>query len=466
MMLWKYIEEKMLQHPSSNLMEEGVSMTYEEAVIFAKAFAQSLDGSCYAILCRSELFSALAVLSCIAAGVPFVPMSYRYGRKHCEKIFNTIHPEYAITDVLGELQVVELEEGAYRKPEGEQPAAILCTSGTTGAPKGVMLSERNLLTNLMDIRRYFAVGPMDKILIARPLYHCAVLTGEFFISLCRGVNICFFNGGLDPAGILQVLKKEGITVLCGTPTMLSALARFGRRATAASAVRTIAVSGECLDTARARFIENAFPAAKIYHVYGLTEASPRVTCLPAEQFAADGTCVGYPLHSVRLRVVDRRGKPVFPGEAGELCVQSESVMLGYYDDPAGTAAVLRGGWLHTGDMAVMRRDGLVKIQGRKDNMIIRGGMNIYPQEIEKILAMDPRVFEVLAYGIPDALSGEKIGLRIVGAFTNRDEVLRMCRRLLLPYQMPAVVEIVDSLPKNGSGKIIRPKRKRQVEEDA
>ena len=407
-MLWKYIEEKMLQHPSSNLMEEGVSMTYEEAVIFAKAFAQSLDGSCYAILCRSELFSALAVLSCIAAGVPFVPMPYRYGRKHCEKIFNTIHPEYAITDVLGELQVVELEEGAYRKPEGEQPAAILCTSGTTGAPKGVMLSERNLLTNLMDIRRYFAVGPMDKILIARPLYHCAVLTGEFFISLCRGVNICFFNGGLDPAGILQVLKKEGITVLCGTPTMLSALARFGRRATAASAVRTIAVSGECLDTARARFIENAFPAAKIYHVYGLTEASPRVTFLPAEQFAADGTCVGYPLHSVRLRVVDRRGKPVFPGEAGELCVQSESVMLGYYDDPAGTAAVLRGGWLHTGDMAVMRRDGLVKIQGRKDNMIIRGGMNIYPQEIEKTLAMDPRFLRCWLTASPMPCPGKKL----------------------------------------------------------
>lgn len=459
-MLWKYIEEKMLQHPCSKLTEDGVSMTYEEAVVFAKAFAGALDGSCYAVLCRSELFAALAILSCIAAGVPFIPMSYRYGRKHSERIFDTICPEYVITDVLGELQVVELENGCYRKPAGEQPAAILCTSGTTGAPKGVMLSEKNLLTNLMDIRRYFAIGVTDKILIARPLYHCAVLTGEFLISLCLGVHICFYSAGLDPAGILKKLKKEEVTVLCGTPTMLCTLARFGRRSVSASTVRTIAVSGECLDTVRARTIESAFPAARIYHVYGLTEASPRVTFLPAEQFAANGAWVGYPLHSVRLRVVDRRGKPVFPGEAGELCVQGDSVMLGYYDDPGATAAVIRDGWMRTGDMAIMRRDGLVKILGRRDNMIIRGGMNIYPQEIERTLAMDGRVSEVLAYGIADPLSGEKIGLRIVGAFKDRDEVLRMCRRLLLPYQMPAVVELVDSLPKNGSGKILRPKKYR------
>lgn len=464
-MLWKYIEEKMLQHPCSKLTEKGVTMSYEEAVVFAKAFARSLDGSCYAVLCRSELFAALAILSCIAAGVPFVPMSYRYGRKHCERIFDTIRPEYAITDVLGELQVVELQSGCYRNPAGEQPAAILCTSGTTGTPKGVMLSKRNLLANLLDIRRYFAVGVTDKILIARPLYHCAVLTGEFLISLCLGVHICFFSTGLDPAGILKALKKDEITVLCGTPTMLCALAHFGRRAAAGSNVRTIAVSGECLDTARARIIESAFPTAKIYHVYGLTEASPRVTFLPAEQFATDGAWVGYPLHSVRLRVADRRGSPVFPGEAGELCVQGDSVMLGYYNDPGATATVLRGGWLHTGDMAIMRRDGLVKILGRRDNMIIRGGMNIYPQEIEKALAVDGRVSEVLAYGIPDSLSGEKIGLRIAGSFTGRDEVLRMCRHLLLPYQMPTVVELVDSLPKSGSGKILRPRRGRKAEED-
>lgn len=454
-MLWNYIEEKMSCYPKSTISEDAASFTYQETVDFAKRFASRLDGSCYAILCRSELFAALAILSCIAAGVTFVPLSYRYGRKHCERILETVHPDFAITDILGELNVVALDGGTYEEPQGERPAAILCTSGTTGSPKGVMLSRRNLLTNVADISRYFAISSADKILIARPVYHCAVLTGEFLISLCCGTDISFFSGGLSPAVILQRIKKEKITVLCGTPTMFTALARFGQRAAAGSSLRTIVLSGECLDIPRARAIEKAFPAAKIYHVYGLTEASPRVTFLPPDLFAVCSDWVGYPLHSVQLRIIDRRGNPAKSDETGELCVRGNSVMMGYYNDPAATAAVLQGGWLRTGDMAVMEQKGLVKIRGRRDNMIIRGGMNIYPQEIEKNLAQDSRVREVMAYGIPDAFSGEKIGLRIAGDFANRDQVLRLCRRMLLPYQMPSVVDLVDTLPKNGSGKIIR-----------
>ena len=465
-MLWEYIEEKMLRYPDSTLAEEDVFITYEGAIAFAKEFAKRLGASCYGILCRSELFGALAILSCIAAGATFLPLSYRYGRKHCENIFQTVHPEYVITDIMGELSVVELDGGTYREPVGERPAAILCTSGTTGKPKGVMLSEKNLCTNISDIRRYFAIGPADKILIPRSLYHCAVLTGEFLTSLCQGTHICFFSDSFNTSEILRRIRKNEITVLCGTPTMLISLAYFGRRAVAGSTLRTIAVSGECLDTVRAQTIESAFPAAKIYHVYGLTEASPRVTFLPPEQFAAQGTYVGYPLHSLQLRVVNRRGKAICPGEAGELCVRGDSVMMGYYFDPAATAAVLRGGWLYTGDMAEISREGLVKILGRRDNMIIRGGMNIYPQEIEKCLSMDSRVREVMAYGISDPLFGEKIGLRIAGDFAGRDEVLRMCRRMLLPYQVPAVVELMDELPKNGAGKIVREKGGRRAEENA
>lgn len=465
-MLWKYIEEKMLRHQDSTLVEEDICITYEGAVAFAKEFAKRLEASCYGILCRSELSGALAILSCIAAGVTFLPLSYRYGRKHCENIFQTVHPEYMITDIMGELNVVKLDNGTYQEPVGERPAAILCTSGTTGKPKGIMLSEKNLCTNISDIRRYFAINPADKILISRSLYHCAVLTGELLTSLCQGTHVHFYSESFRPGEILRKIKAEEITVLCGTPTMLTALARFERCTSNKSTLRTIAISGECLDAARARTIKDAFPAAKIYHVYGLTEASPRVTFLPPEQFAAQGTCVGYPLRSLQLRVVDRRGTVVFPGETGELCVRGDSVMMGYYNDPTATVAVLRGGWLYTGDMAEISREGLVKIRGRKDNMIIRGGMNIYPQEIEKCLSMDSRVREVMAYGISDPLFGEKIGLRIAGDFAGRDEVLRMCRRMLLPYQVPAVVELMDELPKNGAGKIVREKGGRRAEENA
>lgn len=465
-MLWEYIKEKMDRYPNSALSEGKVIYTYREVSAFAERLAAQLTGSCYGVLCRSELSGALAVLSCIAAGVPFVPLCHRYGRRHCENIFQTIRPEYILTDEGGKLRAAELEDSTYCAPKGERPAAILCTSGTTGAPKGVMLSEKNLCTNVSDICRYFAIGPGDRILISRSLYHCAVLTGEFLTALCQGAHIHFFSEGFHPGKLLQRIEEEEITTLCGTPTMLGALARFGRQTAAARGLRTLAVSGECMDAARAETIRRAFPAARIYHVYGLTEASPRVTFLPPEQFARQGSYVGYPLHSLQLRVVDKKGRAVFPGETGELCVRGDSVMMGYYNDPAATDAVLRGGWLHTGDLAAMDRNGLVKIRGRKDDLIIRGGMNIYPAEIERCLAADPRVREVMAYGIPDPVSGERIGLRIAGDFSGRDEVLRMCRQWLLPYQIPAVVELMEALPKNGAGKLLRTGKYRKDTENA
>jgi long-chain acyl-CoA synthetase len=152
--------------------------------------------------------------------------------------------------------------------------------------------------------------------------------------------------------------------------------------------------------------------------------------------------------------VDEEGQNVRNGEAGELLVKGPNIMMGYYKDQAATDKALIDGWLHTGDLAYMK-EGLLYIKGRKDDLIIYAGMNIYPAEIENALREDLHVQEVLAYGIPDKLCGQTVGLKIVGDFSTKSEIVDLCNRMLPPYARPKVIEWVDSLPKNGSGKILR-----------
>ena len=170
MELWQFIRRHMLTHAQQTVCEKDAKITFEEMAIFSEIFAQKLQGiKCCAILCRSEMAAAMGLLSCFAAGVTAVPLSLRYGEKHCKTILDTISPDAVITAI--------------------RPALIMCTSGTTGVPKGAMLSERGIVTNVKDIAEYFTMDTTDTILIARPLYHCAVLSGEFLAALVKGTRI-------------------------------------------------------------------------------------------------------------------------------------------------------------------------------------------------------------------------------------------------------------------------------------
>ena len=196
-------------------------------------------------------------------------------------------------------------------------------------------------------------------------------------------------------------------------------------------------------------------AFNIYHVYGLTEASPRVSYLPKDMFYEHPDCVGVPLDSVDIRIVDSNGKEVKLGEEGILWVRGDNIMSGYYNSPKETERVLCAGWLCTNDIALVTPEGLLKIKGRSDDLIIRAGMNIYPAEIEATLKKDGRVREVLAHKVETTSMGTQIGLKIAGEFNNVDDVKKMCANLLPKFQMPIVIELFEELPKNGSGKIIR-----------
>lgn len=453
MRLWNYIRQHLQNHPEQTVSESAASMSFEDMSIWAEEFSKKLYGiDCCAILCTSEMAASMALLACFAANVTAVPLSMRYGEAHCHKILDTISPDGIIMDTNGEITVYKLKDSQYITPP-EHPALIMCTSGTTGKPKGAMLSEENMMTNVSDISDYFQMNTTDTILIARPLYHCAVLTGEFLTAIVRGAHIRFYSEQFNPAKMLEQIKEYEITAFCGTPTLLSMMARFNR-GTSAQTLRHICISGECMSSEVGRKISAAFPSCNIYHIYGLTEACPRVSFLPPERFDEFPDCVGIPMKSVSIKILNPSGKPCHVNEEGLLYVKGKNVMLGYYREPDQTSSVLRDGWLCTGDMAVINDVGFLKIKGRNDDLIIKSGINVYPAEMEGALKQDMRVKEVIVYGYRDPV-GTQIGMKLAGEFTSVQEVRQLCMKILPSFQIPARIELVDELPKNGSGKVIR-----------
>ena len=453
MSLWNFIKEHLLNNPEQQICENGASLSFEETAIWAEGFAKRLNGvKCCAILCSSEMAASMSLLACFASGVTAVPLSMRYGEAHCNKILDTISPDAIIMDTNGDLTVYKLKDSQYIIPT-EHPALIMCTSGTTGRPKGAMLSEENIMTNVSDISDYFQMDTTDTILITRPLYHCAVLTGEFLTAIIRGANIRFYSEQFNPMKMLELIKEHSITAFCGTPTLLSIMARFNRD-TATKALKHICISGECMSAEVGKKVSIAFPDCKIYHIYGLTEACPRVSYLPPECFIEYPDCVGIPLKSVSVKILNSSGNPCKINEEGILYVKGKNIMLGYYREPERTSSVLKDGWLCTGDIAVINDVGFLKIKGRNDDLIIKSGMNVYPAEIEGVLKQDTRVKEVLVYGYRDSV-GTQIGMKLAGNFSSVDEIKQLCMKTLPSFQIPTRIVLVDELPKNVSGKVIR-----------
>lgn len=441
MNLWRELRERMLRHPEQTVGEGNAAMTYEELVIFAERFAGSLTDAYYGILCHSELAAAMALLSCLAAGKPAIPLPVRYGKTYYDRILDRAEPSALITDLGDGLAVMHLKDApANAHPMPAETAVVLFTSGSTGMPKGVMLSGENLVINVQDICGYFPLSRKDTVLIARPLYHSSVLTGEFLAALWCGARIVFSPKPFQPQNILARMREERVTVFGGTPTLLSTLARFAK-GKKDLAIRLLTVSGECMTDGMAKAIRSGFPAAEVYCGYGLSEAAPRVAYLPPDLFDVCPNVTGIPLAHVQVRVV-RDGKTVRQDyDTGELWVKGENVMLGYFDDPERTEAALRDGWLRTGDLAYLDEEKMLNVRGRLDDMILRAGMNIYPAEVENALSGDSRVRDVLVYGFRKN-GTQEIGLKICGQFRDTDEVVHLCRARLPAFQMPAKVELV------------------------
>ncbi len=333
------------------------------------------------------------------------------------------------------------------------------TSGTTGFPKGVMLTHYNLTNNGFYIGECMKFTEKDRLCIPVPFFHCFGSVLAVMASVTHGcamVPIVTFNA----LQVLQAIEQERCTAVHGVPTMFIAELEHPDFDTFdLTSLRTGIMAGSVCPIEVMKRAVNDMHMTEITSVYGQTESSPGITQTRTEDsIELRVSTVGRALPGAEVKIVDiETGATLPPGKQGELCGRGYMVMKGYYKMPEETAKVIDAdGWLHTGDLAVMDENGYCKITGRIKNMIIRGGENIYPKEIEEFLYTHPKVSDVQVYGVPDRKFGEQVMAAIVvkkGMEMTEDEVKDFCRGKIASYKIPRYVKFVDSYPMTASGKI-------------
>ncbi|WP_406034896.1 AMP-binding protein [Nocardioides sp. NBC_00163] len=346
------------------------------------------------------------------------------------------------------------EEAAPPVVDSALLALLIYTSGTTGVPKGVMLDHANLEAMTAMGRDALEVGPEDRCLLILPLFHVNGIVVSILTPLLVGASVVIADR-FNPHTFFDTVEKERPTFFSAVPTIYSMLAALPDDVRPDTSSVRFAVCGAAPASADllARFEDRfGFP---LIEGYGLSEATCGSTINPVGGPRKAGT-VGLPFPGQELRILGADGKPVPPGENGEVNVRGANVMRGYLGRPDDTAAVIRDGWLFTGDLGHVDEDGYLTIVGRSKEMIIRGGENIYPKEIEDVLAGDPTVLEVAVIGLPDEKWGEVVVAFVQarpGATVDVKALMSRCREQLSGYKRPTAIHVLDALPKNTVGKL-------------
>jgi fatty-acyl-CoA synthase len=352
------------------------------------------------------------------------------------------------------------------------PINIQYTSGTTGCPKGAMLSHRNILLNAFYAGACQKLGAADRICIPVPLYHCFGCVLGTLCAVAHGAAMVFPSESFSPGATLAAIEHERCTAVYGVPTMFIAMFEhedYSRRDL--SSLRTGIMAGSPCPIETMKRVTREMGAREITIGYGQTEASPLITQTRTDDpiELRVGT-VGRPIPGVEAKIVDvDSGADLPDGQPGELCGRGHGVMIGYYNMPEKTAeAVDAGGWLHTGDLALREPNGYYRITGRLRDMIIRGGENIYPREIEERLYEHPAVMEVQVVGVPDRRLGEEVLAWVKlksGCQATEDELRAFCRQTLAHFKAPRYWKFVESFPTTVTGKIQKFKIREQGIED-
>ncbi|MBJ7383369.1 MAG: AMP-binding protein, partial [Mycolicibacterium sp.] len=338
---------------------------------------------------------------------------------------------------------------------------IQYTSGTTGFPKGATLSHRNILNNGYFTTELIKLGPADRLCIPVPFYHCFGMVMGNLGCTSHGATMVIPAPGFDPGVTLEVVESERCTGVYGVPTMFIAMQNhpdFPRRDL--STLRTGIMAGAVCPVEVMKHCVNDMNMSEVAIAYGMTETSP-VSCqtLIDDDLDRRTSSIGRAHPHVEIKVVDpETGATVERGEPGEFCTRGYSVMLGYWDEPEKTAeAIDSDGWMHTGDLAVMREDGYCNVVGRIKDMVIRGGENVYPREIEEFLYTHPDVEDAQVIGVPDAKYGEEIcaWIRMKPGTTplSVERVRAFAEGRLAHYKIPRYVQLVDDFPMTVTGKI-------------
>ena len=444
------------------------------------------QGARVAVLSRNHPGMLKAMFACALEGVVVVPINFRLAAREVafvlsdsgssllwvDEHFTPTAKEAAELADFGEDQLQALDAPLALQAQAEDDIhnstaqdsnalfAIFYTSGTTGNPKGVMLSHSNMMAGVINHTIAYGLGPDDVCLHIMPLYHTMEASLAFCQFFVGGNNIIVQN--FDAATFWPTVDEHRITHVTAVFTMLIGMLEHPPQRTGSSgaSLHTISMGGQAVPAeVMAKAVEQLGPN-RLIQVYGLTEAAPLLTYLPREDVRTDEAhrhqlqSVGKDFFLTETRVVDDDGKAVPQGELGEIVARGPNVMQGYWQRPEETAATLRDGWLHTGDIGRYDENRYLYIVDRKKDLIISGGENISPREVEEVIFRHPKIRECSVFGIPDGQWGETVGAAVstYEAMTEA-EVIDFCAQELARYKLPRKVWFLEDLPRDPVGKI-------------
>lgn len=374
-------------------------------------------------------------------------------------------PKFSIPNTVCFLDAVNQGKKFTIEPFQSSPddtIALQYTGGTTGVSKGTMLTNRNLVANMLQIRAWleplFKADEAPVVLCPLPLYHIFSFTVNCMAFMnCGGSNVLIVNARDLPA-LIKEWRKYKINIVTGVNTLFNGLLNQPNFHTLDFSTLRASVGGAMAVQRAVAERWQQVTGCQLTEGYGMTESSPVLCVNPVDQNMRLGT-IGMPVPSTDVRIADDNGDPLPPGpeHVGEIQARGPQIMKGYWQRPDATAETIKNGWLCTGDMGFMHPDGFFQIVDRKKDMILVSGFNVYPNEIEDVLALNPKVLESAAIGVPDEKSGEVVKVFVVkkDPSLTKDEVIAHCRENLTGYKVPKQVEFRDSLPKTNVGKILR-----------
>lgn len=458
--------------------------TYEEFFTQAMACAAALrarglqPGERVAIVLPNRLEAATTVYGIWLAGGVAVPLNAQARERdfapwlrHCDaRIVVHERGHGDIKDALDDFEgtqslplddntgYMEASFAPGEESEGDSLAMLLYTSGTTGAPKGVMLSHANLLANAEAVIDYLQLTADDSVLDVLPFYY-AYGASVLHTHLFTGGRIVLAPSLAFPHLVAQALQAESITGFSGVPSTYSLLLEHVQLSgQIAPSLRYLTQAGGAMPGKLVMRLRDALPHVRLFLMYGQTEATSRLTYLPPADIDERKGSVGRALRDVEIRICRDDGSWAIPGETGEVCARGPNVMLGYWNNPEATEAVLREGWLHTGDLGHLDAEGYLYLDGRRSDMIKTGAHRVNPADVEEAITELPWVIEAAVVGIDDEVLGQVIKAFVVVAREQprgEDRIRAHCRARLAPYKVPKQVEFIGALPRTASGKVRR-----------